>query len=244
MCMILVAKGVFPDVPLLVAANRDEFLARASLPPQLLSEHPRVVAGVDRERSGTWMGATPHGFFAAVTNQHTGVPPDRSRRSRGELVVELLRAGDVERASRLLDGLDPGRYNGFNLLYGDAERVRVAYGHEGASVIELADVPDGLHVLPTDRLDSPVPKVELALARARALADASPSSEDLVPAVRAILSDHSLPDLRSVCIHTPLYGTRSSTLLELEPGRVARYLFSPEPLCRRGYEDVTSLLRA
>jgi hypothetical protein len=45
-----------------------------------------------------------------------------------------------------------------------------------------------------------------------------------------------------VCVHTERYGTHSSTLLALDPGRVARYLFASGPPCRTTFEDVTDLL--
>src|SRR5262249_4916822 len=50
MCTIILLRHVHPTIPTIVAANRDEFYARAAHPPHLLSRAPRVLAGLDVER--------------------------------------------------------------------------------------------------------------------------------------------------------------------------------------------------
>lgn len=52
-----------------------------------------------------------------------------------------------------------------------------------------------------------------------------------------------LRELQALCIHTPVYGTKSATLLALEPGRVAHYLFADGPPCTTPFAEVTALLR-
>ena len=55
--------------------------------------------------------------------------------------------------------------------------------------------------------------------------------------------DHALlRRLQALCIHTPVYGTKSSTVLALGAGRVERYLFADGPPCVTPFEDFTSLL--
>src|SRR5262249_22244341 len=128
---------------------------------------------------------------------------------------------------------DPAAYNPFHLLFGDCEALWVASAVPGATRIAVVDVPAGVHVLPNGPLDAPAfPKV----ARARALAGDLP----------AMLADHTLAAVdrfASICVPTPIYGTRSSTILELEPGRTARYRFAPGPPCVTDFDDVTALLR-
>src|SRR5215471_227882 len=49
MCTLAAFVRVFPGWPLVVAANRDEFLARPATPPVLLRDAPpRAVGGQDR----------------------------------------------------------------------------------------------------------------------------------------------------------------------------------------------------
>ena len=76
MCLIIFAYKVVPEVPLIVAANRDEWFNRPALPAGFWADHPHVVAGMDHQASGTWLGATRSGRFAALTNYRN---PDEPR---------------------------------------------------------------------------------------------------------------------------------------------------------------------
>src|SRR6201999_151575 len=97
MCTVLILRHVHPELPLILAANRDELFERPTTGPQLLPGTPRFfVPRLDQARGGTWMGVTDTGFFVGLTNQrgsqNLGVAP----RSRGEVVLQTLRAGSVE----------------------------------------------------------------------------------------------------------------------------------------------------
>src|SRR5512143_3766286 len=96
MCTVAVAVGGDRRWPLVVAANRDERLGRAS-EGWALRELPGggcAAAPLDREAGGTWAGVSPGGLLVAITNFHApgGRFPDRSLRSRGELVSRALSA--------------------------------------------------------------------------------------------------------------------------------------------------------
>lgn len=118
MCLIAFAVNVHPAFPLLIAANRDEFLDRptAGLHRWTLPSGAEVVAGRDLRDGGTWLGVSPSGRVAMLTNVRDG-QPGSGPRSRGELATLWL-AGDLD-----WDGLqariDPGAYGGFNLVVGD-----------------------------------------------------------------------------------------------------------------------------
>lgn len=262
MCTIVILRHIHPEWPLVLAANRDELYARPAAGPQVLSPAPRIVGGRDLERQGTWMGVTDGGFFVGLTNQRGSANLTRAPRSRGEVVLRALRTGGVEGVDRYLAGLDAREYNPFNLLYGDAAVLRVAYARPDSERIVPEDVPPGVHVLPNDVLDTPaLPKV----ARARTLAEKAARKPwpETVQALQAALADHllpertpellpeeeGLPELRerirqyqALCIHTPGYGTRSSAIVALAPGRVAHYLSSDVAPCQGPYQDVTPLL--
>jgi uncharacterized protein with NRDE domain len=263
MCTVVILRQVHPEWPLVLAANRDELYARPAVGPRVLSpSSPRIVAGRDLERQGTWMGLTDGGFFVGLTNQRGSANLTRARLSRGEVVLRSLEAGGVEGVERYLSGLVPGDYNPFNLLYGDAEVLRVAYVRPDSERVTWEDVPPGVHVLPNDVLDTPaLPKV----ARARKLAEKAARQPwpETVRSLQAILADHLLPErapallpdeedapefqermrrYQALCIHTPGYGTRSSAILALAPGRVAHYLASDTAPCEGPFQDVTPLL--
>jgi uncharacterized protein with NRDE domain len=236
-CLIVMLVEVHPDYPLVVAANRDEFYARRAAPPQRLEGG--VIAGLDLEGKpapGSWMGVSGAGRLVAITNHRTGRPSDPAKRTRGEIVLGALRAAD---ATAWVAALDPGRYNPFNLLYGDARGLKVAYGREVVPMT-VEDVPAGIHVLPSGPLDAPdFPKV----ARIRELVapHVRLGFDQLVPRLHAALSDHAAPGLDAVCIHTTAYGTRSSAIVALAPGRAARYLYTEGPPCTSPLLEVGDL---
>ncbi len=254
MCTVLVMNRVHRDHPVVIGANRDEFYSRPAAGPQLLA--PGIFGGRDLTAGGTWMAVTPRGFVAALTNHHvppesirTGEHPpgaahDRSLRSRGEIVVAVLAAGDLAAATAYVRALDPRAYNPFNLLFGDAGGLRVAYSRSQAAAIEIAGVPTGVHALLTDRLVSPGPDVppKLVTPFSELPRLAETPSPDLVPQLRRLLSDHRHPGLAAMCIHTPSYGTRSSSLLTLAPGRVTGYWHADAAPCQADYGDFTALL--
>jgi uncharacterized protein with NRDE domain len=262
MCTILILRHVHPDWPLLLAANRDELFERPTSGPRALPGSPRILLpGRDEVHGGTWMGVTDQGLFVGLTNQRGAMAQGPAPRSRGEVVLQALQAGSVEAIERYLDALNPADFSPFNLLYGDAHALRVAYARGATSGLSRADVPPGIHVLPNDVLDTPaLPKVE----RARVLAaeHARRPWPELAPRLQELLADHHLPaehlipepppgaipsrdlarQLQALCIHTPNYGTRSSILLALAPGAVAHFLASDEPPCQRAFRDLQGLL--
>ncbi len=92
MCVLAVFIDLWPGRPLVVAANRDEYLERPSAPPQELE--PGIVGGRDLRAGGTWLGANRHGLLVALTNRRA---PSRTPESysRGLLALEALRCRSV-----------------------------------------------------------------------------------------------------------------------------------------------------
>lgn len=257
MCTIVVLHRVHPSHPLIVAANRDEIYAREALPPRPRADDPRVVAGVDVEHGGTWMGTHASGLFVGITNQRTWVFRRPSPRSRGEVALEALRTGSREGVRAFLRSIDPSEYNSFNLIWGDASGVDIAYARREHPEIAIETLPPGVHVLANDRRGSPhFPKAERALTLTREVVEQP--WPVLARSLRTVLADHALPDLdrvpappkdapiahelvrdlQALCIHTPFYGTRSSTILAIEEDRVAHYLFADGPPCTTPHAPV------
>ena len=125
MCLILFAHRAHPAYPLVVAANRDEWFTRPTLPAAFWPDAPQVFAGRDLEHRGTWLGVTRRGRFAALTNFRDPGSNRAEAPSRGELVSEFLRADISPR--RYLEGLrgEAARYNGFSLLASDGGSLRI-----------------------------------------------------------------------------------------------------------------------
>lgn len=267
-CTIVALHGLRTDLPLVIAANRDEWYARPSSGPQVLLSSPvsgpvsgKVVGGRDDQAGGTWLAVSERGLVAAVTNQRTAAPPNPARRSRGALVIEAAAAGSVDAVLELLRTRDAREYNAFNLLFGDGERLLVAYAREHERAIAIEELPRGLVVLANDRIGAPeypktlraetlvepyveAPFPELRDALARALADHDRPPLDAIPEPPADgrFGRELLRELQALCIHTPLYGTRSSSIVAIEKGGVASYLHADGPPCRTAFEDFTGLV--
>ncbi len=254
MCTLIILNGLPGPWPVVLAANRDEFYDRPSAPPSFISTTPPIFAGRDLRAGGTWMGVTPAGFFAGLTNQRQSSPSPTDRRSRGEVVTQVLAAGEQAAARRYLEALDPTDYNPFNLVFGTAESLVVAYARD---TMRFVDVPAGLHVLPNGVLDDPgFPKVNRAKDL---LADVPPAGEALLARMKIALADTvppaALPHepaptypedvraaLHSLCVRTPLYGTCSAAIVALQPGGVARYLFADGAPDQHDFVDLGAAL--
>ena len=219
MCLIVFAWRPGHAQPLVVAANRDEFYARPSLPLAPWPEAPHVHAGRDLEAGGTWLGVGANGRFAALTNIRDPHQPP-GRRSRGELVAQFL-TGEVAIDDYLSDVVARSpEYGGFNLLVGNANEL----WHFNARESEPVMLPAGVHGLSNAGLDTPWPKLLKAKAALSEVLD-DPQPQALL----ALLSDSQpapvaeLPDtgvglatetlLSSVFIASQSYGTRASTAL-------------------------------
>lgn len=261
MCTIVALHRVNAAWPLVIAANRDEMYARRTSGPGVLLESPRAVGGRDLEKGGTWMGVTEAGLFVGVTNQRSYGAHDDTLASRGQMVLEALATGSVLGIERYLGSIDARAYNAFNLLFGDAHALRVAYARRDARAIAIEPLGAGTWILANDRIGSPeFPKS----ARAAELARDLETTTDLLSAGRRLLADHALPpidavpapphgsplpheflqQLQAICIHTPVYGTRSAALVAIAPTRVEQYLVADGPSCVTEFRDWAPLLKA
>lgn len=220
MCLIVLAWHARADLPLVVAANRDEWRERPTEPAHWWPDRPGIYAGRDLQAGGTWMGVTRGGRFAAITNFRD--PSDRRTdvRSRGEIVGEYL-AGN-ETAETFITGLRSRArlYNGFNLICGDVAELWYFGSRDGLA----RRIPVGVHALSNHLLDEPWPKV----VRARTAMDAALADEDPLPRLLAAMHeregapDEHLPRtgvslewerrLAPALILGADYGTRSTTV--------------------------------
>ncbi len=262
MCTIIVRHRMDDWCSTIIASNRDEFYDRAASAPRVLNSDPRIVGGRDEQEGGTWFGLTSTGVFVGLTNQRTFGTRDNSLRSRGGLVLEALQTGSLAGVNRYLGQLDARHYNEFNLLFGDGDQVCAAYGRRDAAHIEIETLGEGVHVLCNDRLGSPeFPKADKA--RARIVALPSGSWTQLKEGLVDVLADGSVPDpadvpplppgapfdpevaryLQAIYVRTPVYGTVSSTLAAVSPGRVDQYQFTERSPSTEGFEDLVTLTR-
>jgi uncharacterized protein with NRDE domain len=241
-CTLALAWQVFADAPVLVAANRDELLDRPSEPPAAREWETRVVAPLDSEAGGTWIGYNEHGVLVAITNRWTDGGPSGDR-SRGLLVRDALRHESAEAAVRYVEReLDARSYEGFNLVVADAAAA-VLIEYDGRRRIRTLD--PGVHVVVNVGADGSyaVPEQRQETAREQAgNADAvrvalqpKPGEDSAAWLDRAagVISDHEY----GVCVHGDGFGTRSSSLIRIGGGG-ATYEFADGPPCRTAFERV------
>jgi uncharacterized protein with NRDE domain len=222
MCLILFSYKQHPVYPLVFAANRDEFYDRPSAPASFWEDRPDLLAGRDLKEGGTWLGITRGGRMAALTNFRDPASVKLRAPSRGWLVRDYLYA--QEDADAYLKKLEKqaDQYNGFSVILGDPSHLYYFSNRNGT--IELKP---GLYGLSNSLLNTPWSKVERGKQGLGALLSQTgdPLPEDLFSILKDQTrpEDRQLPDtgigleweriLSSMFITSPVYGTRSSSLL-------------------------------
>jgi len=263
MCTIIVRHGMDDWCSTVIASNRDEFYDRPASGPTVLRPEPLILGGRDQREGGTWFGLSGDGRYLGLTNQRNFGTRDQTRRSRGELVVQALETGSFAGMSKYLRDLDPAAYNEFNVIFGDGDQVCVAYGRRGAREVEIEMLGTGVHVLCNDRLGSPeFPKADTV--RSRVLSIPAGPWPRVQAELARLLSDRTLPDasivpplpptapfdqdvaqrLQAICVETPVYGTVSSTIAGVSPGRIEQYQFSATAPSADVFQDMMHLAKS
>src|SRR5689334_23253169 len=118
MCLAVIGLDVHPAFALVIAANRDEHYGRPTSPAACWPEG--WIAGRDLEAGGTWLAVDARARWALLTNIRAANSRNAQAPSRGALVTRVM--ADARPAHDVLQDLlaDAGRFNGFNLLAGDA----------------------------------------------------------------------------------------------------------------------------
>lgn len=247
MCLILTSWQSHPEYPLVVLANRDEFYERPTDPMHWWDEHPHILAGRDRAdvngSSGTWMGLTKSGRFAALTNIRAPSEKNPESRTRGEIAAEFLKGQQtphefINDTQRKFD-----RYNGFNFLSADlsseqpelhwlSNRVLMGDKVRPRKVMNPQRLSPGIYGLSNAMLDTPWPKVQhrvgafaqmLAMDTGefkkseqyiRLMQDLTQAPDDYLPQTGVSYEWEKV--LSSAFIKTEHYGTRSISLIRVK----------------------------
>ncbi|MEW6488909.1 MAG: NRDE family protein [Thermodesulfobacteriota bacterium] len=246
MCTLHLFFQVFPEEPVLFAANRDEILDRAWRGPELLSSVPRIWGPRDLAAGGTWMGVNEAGVLVSLANHEGTLRRDSaSLCSRGAVVLETLRHGTAEEARRFAEWAAPA-CKAYTLLVADPVKAFVVdHAPEGTQAYRLMP---GFHVITNARFRDPAdPKARRSRERMEALAAVGRAPDDA--ALARFLSDHERPgpDTTPLCIHpsegsriASRFGTSSASVIRIGPDRtVESYRFASGPPCRTPLEDAT-----
>ncbi|HOJ50942.1 MAG TPA: NRDE family protein [Syntrophales bacterium] len=225
MCLVLFAYRVHPHYPFVFAANRDEFFHRPTQSADIWEDYPEIVGGRDLKDGGTWLGITKKGRFAAITNFRDPMNLRPDAPSRGKLVEAFLKSD--AKAEDYLDWLtkEGPRYNGFNMIFGYPDKLFYFSNRRGGELIS-----PGLHGLSNAYLNTPWPKVKRAQSLMEKILKSDPRKwrEALFKLLtdRHVPHDKELPStgvglewerlLGSIFISSPIYGTRSSTVVIID----------------------------
>ena len=238
MCTLVVLHRCDPDFPLVVAANRDEWLVRQVGDFEIRPVGQRVVlAPKDLQAGGTWLGLNDKGIFAAITNRPG--EKDDNRRSRGLLVMDALACEDVREAAQALEALPDGAYNGFNLFVADAESAIMATYDKKVSLMRCEAGP---HVIGnSDPNDIIAPKVSRILTNVKKVAE-KPPQEWVSELTEVCRSHEGEPPYGATCVHAGEYGTKSSTLLVFDETGPSVLKHSWGAPCETEYQNLSNLL--
>lgn len=216
MCLLVLAIGVSERWPLVLASNRDEHRARATLPLARWTsdQGATVISGRDLLAGGTWLGCTPEGRVAMLTNvrEATALP---ARLSRGDLPIDWLNR--YISATDFLAQHDPSDFGGCNLIIGDYASAQWHWASnrefqdkgagptriQASKVWHSQSLKPGIYGLSNAFLDTPWPKtlaLKAAMQQALDKAMASGNESDLLDPLWAALASteraalNQLPD--------------------------------------------------
>ena len=251
MCLLIALFATVPDVPLLIAANRDELYQRPADPITVLrAARPRILGGRDELAGGTWLAVNEHGVVAGLTNQPaTGRDP--ARRSRGELPLAFTAYPDAETAvTQVCARLDPAAYNPCWMLVGDRHAL-FSVNVSGAQRARVEELPPGRYVLENAPLRQPSAKQQRVAGRVATLE--GPRAE---AGLAEVLRDHQPAagpqptagggparpaELTAACVHTERYGTRSAMIVSVGPDGAPRVSVAAGPPCVTPLLEVTGM---
>jgi len=225
MCSIFLAYNYHPKYLLIIAANRDEFFNRPTLPAHYWQDNPNILGGRDLDKMGTWLGISKNGRYAAVTNYRDPSTINKKARSRGELTSGFLNSSVSPKDYMKELKKSKEEYNGFNLLAGDITSLYY-YSNRKQQIKRLKP---GIYGLSNHLLDTPWAKVNLGKEKLRKylenqlvdpeclfnlLFDETKAEIDELPETGIGVEKERL--LSSIFIKSPDYGSRCSTVLLID----------------------------
>lgn len=257
MCLLVALHRLHPDSPLVVAANRDELLAREATSMTVLQEgEPRILGGRDHAAGGTWMAINEHGVVGALTNRPAG-RRDPALRSRGAWPLLLARFESAAVAARaFVDSFPPADFNPGWVLVGDGSKL-LYIDMTGREARPVALDP-GVHVLENRPLQGPSAKADRVRRQLEGIGSVRGAA--LPERLGRLLASHAVPERRTAawpdgspprppaadaaCVHLGPYGTRSSTIVLTRPDAAPRVWSADGPPCTAPLVEVTGLWTA
>lgn len=252
MCSILLSYQTTDDWFWQIAANRDEHLERAALPPRVLVQTPKIVGGQDLQAGGTWFAVNPQRkMFAGLTNRHTGTVADwQGALSRGHLIPYILAADSAcEAKQRLESTLSRQTVNHFMMLIGDPNDL--FYADYDSGQLTVSALTPGYYILCNSPMtEEPTPKMKLIRGYVQHELAASPSA--WIENAQRVLRHTELPTsfgeqtqltpLDALNVQTQDYGTCSALIATCHVKEGMRYFATDGNPSDTPFRDMTKLL--
>ena len=159
MCTLFIHRSKNSDWPILIANNRDEYLARKFKPPGYHWNNS-IFAGKDISKGGSWLGLNENGLCAAILNRASNKLKDKNLNSRGKIIIDILKKSDAKSALKYIESYFNKDTRFFNLFISDYKNAFwVKYDQ---NKFESFEVPFGFSIIDNyDLNDNKSPKQNL-----------------------------------------------------------------------------------
>ena len=241
MSLLAIVYHLVPEAPLLVAFNRDETLDKHCATPSIQSGKPRVLASIDPNTNGTYLGINQNGMFVGVVKRKKYDAPVNPR-SRGALCREMLKSTSARVALDLcLEELYSGNYDGANFVVADRECGWVVHSSDDTEVCELQR---GMSIVGDRDVDDPSDERANMARRLLTLQTLDSPVKFLAVASKVLARAPGAPGRPSMVVRGDEIATVSSTLISLgTKPRDAIYQYSNGAPDKAKFEDYSPLLR-
>ena len=118
MCTLFIHRSKNSDWPILIANNRDEYLARTFKSPGYHWNN-NIFAGKDISKGGSWLGLNENGLCAAILNRASNELKNKNLNSRGKIIIDILNKSDAKSALKYIESSFKKDTRFFNLFISD-----------------------------------------------------------------------------------------------------------------------------
>jgi uncharacterized protein with NRDE domain len=226
MCTTIIAYQPQKEWSVIIGANRDETLDRQwESPGRHWLDRPQIIGGLDLQSLGTWLAVNDNGLVAGVLNRPGTLGGLPGKKSRGQLVLDALKAAHADDAAAAVASINAAQFPGFQFFVADASR---AYWLESnGTCVSLQLIPEGVNMITSlgmNNLDCSRTKRHLEACRQAQLPN--PELHHQWNSWIEILSRPAKHEQRDgMTIVAPNYGTVCSALIGLHKSDLQKNIF-------------------
>ncbi len=218
MCIAIFSFNPSSTTPLTLGFNRDELYTRESLEPDYYWNTNTILAPLDKQEKGSWIGVNTFGLVVCIINKGIkGKVNENDLQSRGLIVIDALKCQNVGDILVLFKNKDLRNFKPFNLLAFNRERGVVVSNYDRMSQLafEIEEIESGIHLLSKTYLnDLNHPRIKQNINRSKKI---DFSNTDLL----STLMNAECEDMDSSMIQkTKDWGTVSTTIIQMKQDKI------------------------